>query len=270
MPTLPGSGPDADRPSNPDIFDISGRTALVTGSTRGIGRALATGLSRAGCTVIVHGRDADKAAAVATEISAETGTPTDACGFDITDPAAVGAGVEELLGRVGPIDILVNNAGVQHRQPFLELDPADFDKVIAGNLTASFLVAQKLAGPMAERGWGRIVNVGSLTSSLARSTIVPYATSKGGVAMLTRGMCAELAQFGVCVNAIAPGFFKTEMNQALIDDPEFDGWLKKRTPAGRWGEVDELVPAVRFLVSDAARFVNGQVIYVDGGFTAVM
>ncbi|MBA8816811.1 gluconate 5-dehydrogenase [Microbacterium halimionae] len=253
-----------------DIFDISGQLALVTGSTRGLGRSLATGLAKAGARVIVHGRSADAAAQTAAEISEESGTPAVSVAFDVTDAAAVEAGVGELIAAHGVPSILVNNAGVQRRAPIAEFAVSDWDDIIAANLNGVFYVSRFVAPAMIERGSGKIVNVASVQSLLARQTIAPYSASKGGVVQLTKGMAADLARHGIQVNALSPGYFATEMNRDLVDDPEFSGWLTQRTPAQRWGDFAELDGALRFLVSDASSFVSGQNIFVDGGMTAVV
>ena len=190
--------------------------------------------------------------------------------FDVTDAQAVKAGVEALVAAYGLPDILVNNAGLQSRAPFADFDPGNWDAVLATNLSSAFYVSNALARPMSERGAGKIVNIGSVQSLLARETIVPYGASKGGVVMLTKGMAADLARYGIQVNCISPGYFQTDMNTALWQDPDFDAWIKKRTPAARWGQLDELVGTLVYLCSDAASFVSGQNIFVDGGMTSVV
>ena len=253
-----------------DLFDLAGRSALVTGSSRGIGRALARGLLAAGARVVVHGRDPDGAAATAAELAEETGGATLVSTFDLTDAAAVDAGVAEVERRWGPPDVLVNNAGIQRRAAFLDFRVEDWDDLVATNLTGAFLVGQRVARGMVARGSGKIVNVGSVQSRLARPGITPYAATKGGIAMLTRGMCADLGPHGIQANALAPGYVATELTAALVADAGFTAWVAGRTPAGRWGEVDDLVGALVFLASRASDFVNGQVLYVDGGMTAVV
>ncbi|MEQ1737698.1 MAG: SDR family oxidoreductase, partial [Rhodoglobus sp.] len=240
----------------------------VTGSTRGIGRALATGLASAGARVVIHGRDRQTIDAVRAELEA-SGAQTLGAGFDVTDAEAVAAGIATLEADA-PIDILVNNAGIQRRAPFLDFTVADWDELIATNLTSAFLVGQAVARGMVDRGHGKIVNIGSVQSRLGRPSIAAYAATKGGIAMLTRGMCADLAGSGIQVNALAPGYFATDLTKALVDDVEFSTWLAKRTPAGRWGETHELVGTLLYLSSAASDFVNGQIIYVDGGMTAVV
>jgi gluconate 5-dehydrogenase len=255
-------------PDNP--FDLSGRTALVTGSSRGIGLALARGLLRAGARVMIHGRNTAQAASTAASLAAETGGDTKVSTFDITDPAAVDDGIAEIEAAWGTPDILVNNAGIQRRAPFLEFTVADWDDLVATNLTSAFLVSQRVARGMVERGSGKIINIGSVQSKLARPSIAPYCATKGGIVMLTKGLCADLGPQGVQVNALAPGYFATELTSALVANPEFTDWVRSRTPAGRWGNVEDLVGGVIYLASAASDFVNGQTIYVDGGMTAVV
>ncbi|HTL41042.1 MAG TPA: SDR family oxidoreductase [Pseudolysinimonas sp.] len=251
-----------------DLFDVAGTTALVTGSTRGIGRALAEGLAQAGARVVIHGRDQSAIDRVRAELE-QTGATTLGASFDVTDPDAVVAGIAAIEDEA-PLGILVNNAGMQRRAPFLDFTVADWNELVATNLTSAFLVGQAVARGMVARGSGKIINIGSVQSRLGRPGITPYAATKGGIAMLTRGMCADLAGSGIQVNALAPGYFATELTQALVDDPEFSAWVAKRTPAGRWGETRELVGTLLFLASPASDFVNGQVIFVDGGMTAVV
>lgn len=251
-------------------FDLGGRTALVTGSSRGIGRALAQGLLEAGARVVIHGRDAATTELMASELRSATGGETLASVFDVTEREQVARGVAEIEEQWGVPDILVNNAGVQCRAPFLEFAKDDWDHLLATNLTSAFLVGQQVGRGMAERGSGKIVNIGSVQSLLARPGIAPYGATKGGVVMLTKGMCADLAPHGIQVNALAPGYFETELTAALVADEKFTAWVTSRTPAGRWGKVEDLVGALIFLASPASEFVNGQVLYVDGGMTAVV
>ena len=252
------------------LFDLSGRTALVTGSSRGIGMALAEGLLVAGARVIVHGRDRSRADATALALSQATGGETGVAAFDVTDAGEVDRGACEIERVWGVPDILVNNAGIQRRNPILEFTKADWDDLVATNLTSVFLVGQRIARGMAARGSGKIVNIGSVQSRLARPGIAPYSATKGGLVMLTRGMCADLAPSGIQANALAPGYFVTELTAALVDDADFTQWVESRTPAGRWGRVQDLVGSLVFLSSSASDFVNGQVLYVDGGMTAVV
>ncbi|WP_270935616.1 glucose 1-dehydrogenase [Falsiroseomonas oryzae] len=252
----------------PELFDLSGRRALVTGGGQGIGLALARALAGAGATVVLNGRNAGKLQQAA-EALAAAGHAAEIAPFDVTDPEAVQAGVAAVLAR-GDIDILVNNAGIQRRAPLQDFPEETWRELMRTNLDAVFYVAKAVAQHMIARGRGRIINICSVQSELGRPGIAPYAASKGAVRMLTRGMCADWAKHGLQVNGIAPGYFATEMNRALVEDAAFSDWVSKRTPAGRWGRVEELGGAAVFLASDAASFVNGQVLFVDGGMTAVV
>lgn len=246
-----------------DLFDLTGRRALVTGSSQGIGLALARGLAARGAEVVLNGRDADKLAAAAAGLAGARQLP-----IDVTDHAAVRAAVDGFEREVGPIDILVNNAGMQHRMP-LEEFPADaFERLLRTNISSVFNVGQAVARHMIGRGAGKIINIASVQTALARPGIAPYTATKGAVANLTKGMATDWARYGLQCNAIAPGYFETPLNKALVEDPAFTAWLEARTPAGRWGRVEELVGACIFLASQASSFVNGHVLYVDGGITA--
>ncbi|MEU6385382.1 SDR family oxidoreductase [Streptomyces bauhiniae] len=249
------------------LFDISGRTALVTGSSRGIGLALARGLAEAGCTVVLNGRDGDRLARAAAELP--DGLVHTAV-FDVTDGPSVAAGIAGVEERVGPLDILVNNAGMQLRAPLLEFTDSDWHRVLDTNLTSAFLTGREAARRMTERGHGKIVNVCSLQSEVVRPGIAPYAAAKGALKMLTKGMCADWGPYGVQVNGLGPGYIETELTRPLVEDAEFSAWVRGRTPAGRWGRTEDLVGALLFLVSPAADFVTGQVLYVDGGMTSVL
>ena len=251
------------------LFDLAGRTALVTGSSRGLGRAIAEGLAEAGARIIVNGTRAATVDDAVRQLCA-SGHQAEACAFDVTDEAAIVAGFGDLDARGIEVDILVNNAGIQFRKPMLELATDDWRRVIETNLTSAFVIGREAARRMVPRGRGKIINIGSLTSSLARATIAPYAVAKGGIKLLTQAMTAEWAASGIQANAIGPGYMITDMNQALIDNPAFDAWVKGRTPAKRWGKPDELVGTAVFLASSASDYVNGQIIYVDGGMLAVL
>ncbi|MDQ0751872.1 gluconate 5-dehydrogenase [Streptomyces africanus] len=251
-------------------FDIAGKTALVTGSSRGIGKALAAGLLEAGCTVVLNGRDGVALETTRAEFAALHGDRVHAAAFDATDPAAVAAGVAGIEEETGPIAILVNNTGAQHRSPLLEFTDEDWHRLLDTNLTSAFLVGREVARRMAPRGHGKIVNICSLQSEVVRPGIAPYAATKGGLKMLTKGMCADLGPLGIQVNGIGPGYFDTELTSALVADEEFSAWVRGRTPAGRWGTVEDLVGALIFLSSPASDFVNGQVLYVDGGMLSVL
>jgi gluconate 5-dehydrogenase len=252
------------------VFDVTGTAALVTGSSRGIGLALARGLAEAGATVVLNGRDGHAVAHARDALAAETGATVHAVPFDVTDSAEVVAGVARAEALAGPLDALVNNAGMQFRHDLLDFPLEQWHRLLATNLTSAFLVGREVAGRMVARGRGSIVNVCSVQSELARPGIAPYAATKGALKMLTKGMCAELAPHGLAVNGLAPGYFDTDLTEALVSDPEFDRWLRARTPAGRWGDVRELIGPLLFLVSPAASFVNGQILYVDGGLLAVV
>ncbi len=254
--------------TNP-LFDLSGKTALVTGSTRGLGRAMVEGLARAGAAVVVNGTKPAGVAAAVAELRA-AGFDANGVSFDVTDEAAIVAAFEGFDKAGTAIDILVNNAGIQFRKPMLELATADWRRVVETNLTGAFVIGREAARRMVARGAGKIVNIGSLMSECARATVAPYTVSKGGIKMLTRAMAAEWAASGIQANAIGPGYMVTEMNQALIDNPDFDAWVKGRTPSKRWGNPEELVGAAVFLASPASNYVNGQIIYVDGGMLSVL
>ena len=249
------------------LFDLAGCRALVTGSSQGIGNALARGLAEAGARIVVNGRDRDRLAEAADALKGE-GHAVESLPFDVTDHAEVRAAIDGFEETHGAIDILVNNAGMQHRTPLEDFPAEAFDRLMRTNVTSVFNVGQAVARHMIGRGRGRIVNIASVQSALARPGIAPYTASKGAVANLTKGMATDWAQHGLQVNAIAPGYFDTPLNKALVEDPDFCAWLEKRTPAGRWGKVEELVGACVFLTSDAASFVNGHTLYVDGGITA--
>ena len=250
------------------LFDLSGRRALITGSGQGIGLALARALGHAGAVVVLNGRDTAKLQRAASTLQAE-GIATEMAAFDVTDHVAVLAGIAAIERDAGPIDILVNNAGIQRRAPLQDFAVETWHEVMRSNLDSVFFVGQAVARAMIPRGRGKIINVCSVQSELGRASIAPYAASKGAVKMLTKGMCADWARHGLQVNGLGPGYFATELTKALVDDAAFTDWLCKRTPAGRWGQVEELGGAMVFLASAASDFVNGQVIYVDGGFLAV-
>jgi gluconate 5-dehydrogenase len=248
------------------LFDLSGRRALVTGSSQGIGFAIAAGLADHGASIVLNGRDQAKLQAAAERLR-KIGHEVAVAPFDVTDAKAVQSGVSAIERDVGPIDILVNNAGMQFRSPLEEFPVERWEQLLKTNVSSAFYVGQAVARHMIERRQGKIINIASVQSELARPGIAPYTATKGAVRNLTRGMCTDWAHYGVQINAIAPGYFKTPLNQALVDNPEFSSWLEKRTPAGRWGDVEELVGAAVFLSSKASSFVNGHTLYVDGGIT---
>ena len=251
-------------------FDITQRIALITGSSRGIGKALATGLAEAGAVVVLNARNAEALTVTADEIRDATGATVHARPFDVTDPASVADGIADIEDTVGPLAICVNNAGMQKRAPFVDFTDDDWNSLLATNLTSTFLVGREVARRMKPRGRGKIINIASLQAEVSRPGIAPYAATKGAIKMLTRGMCADLAGSGICVNAIGPGYFDTELTAALVADETFSDWVRGRTPAGRWGQVEDLVGTLIYLSSDASAFVNGQIVYVDGGMLSVL
>ena len=251
------------------LFDLTGKTALVTGSSRGLGFAIAEGLAQAGATVILNGVNEERLKAAAEGLTAE-GHTVRALAFNVCDEAAVVAAFEALDAEGVAVDILVNNAGIQYRKPMVELDTADWQRVIDTNLTSAFVVGREAAKRMIPRGKGKVINIGSLTSDLARATVIPYTVAKGGIKNLTKGMAAEWGEHGINANAIGPGYMITDMNEALIANPEFDAWVKGRTPQRRWGKPEELVGTAVFLAAPASDYVNGQLIFVDGGMVSVL
>lgn len=249
------------------MFDLSGRRALITGSSQGIGFALAAGLANAGASVILNGRDESKLQQAADKL-ADEGADVTRLAFDVTNHDAARTAIDTFEASTGPIDICVNNAGMQHRMQLEEFPPEAFEKLLQTNITSVFNVGQAVARHMIKRKAGKIINIASVQTSLARPSIAPYTATKGAVGNLTKGMATDWAKYGLQCNAIAPGYFDTPLNAALVADPEFSAWLEKRTPAGRWGKVEELQGACIFLSSSASSFVNGQTIFVDGGITA--
>jgi len=250
-------------------FDLTGRIALVTGSYRGLGFAIARGLAAAGARVILNGRNADALAGAASVLAGE-GLAADIALFDVTDAAAIRRGIDDATRRIGPIDVLINNAGIQRRHALVDFPQHDWDAIIATNLTAPYLVSQAVLPQMIEAKRGKIIHIASLMSELARPSVVPYIAAKGGIRQLTRGMAVELAPHNIQVNAIAPGYFATEMNRALLDDAKFTAWVKARTPAGRWGEPEEISGLAVFLASSAANYVTGQMVMIDGGMSVAL
>lgn len=254
-------------PNGTELFNLSGARALITGSSQGIGFALARGLAEAGADIVVNGRDPDKLARAAEELS-KTGRTVHSLAFDVTDHGAARAAVDAFEAETGPIDILVNNAGMQHRTPLEDFPPEAFEQLLRTNVSSVFNVGQAVGRHMIARGRGKIINIASVQTALARPGIAPYTTTKGAVGNLTKGMATDWARHGLQCNAIAPGYFDTPLNAALVADKDFSAWLEGRTPAGRWGRVEELVGACIFLSSPASSFVNGHTLYVDGGITA--
>jgi gluconate 5-dehydrogenase len=249
------------------LFDLTGRTALITGSSKGIGYAIAGALASAGARVVLNARNAQALEQARAALSAD-GFEVHAAAFDVTDAEAVEAGVASVEAQVGPIDILVNNAGMQHRGAFAEFPIDAWHKITTTNIDSVFLVGRAVAQRMIQRKAGKIINVCSVQSELGRPGIAPYAATKGAVKMLTKGMAIDLGKYGIQVNGLGPGYFKTELTQSLVADEAFTTWLNGRTPAGRWGDVQELGGAAIFLASSASSFVNGHILYVDGGITA--
>jgi gluconate 5-dehydrogenase len=253
------------------IFDLTGKIALITGSSRGIGNSIATGLAEAGATVVLNGIDETRLNAAHSALADRVGTQRVAArAFDVVDETAVRDAVEAVEREVGPIDILVNNAGIQHRELMLEISVEDWRRVIDVDLTSAFIVGRTVASGMVSRGRGKIVNVCSVQTDLARPTIGAYTAAKGALRNLTRAMTAEWAGRGLQINGIAPGYIHTEMTQNLVDDQDFNAWILGRIPARRWGRVEDLNGPAVFLASDASDYVNGQVLFVDGGMTVVV
>ncbi|USU07965.1 SDR family oxidoreductase [Sphingomonadaceae bacterium OTU29MARTA1] len=252
-----------------DLFNLDGRTALITGGSRGIGYAIADALSAAGARVVLNARSQpplDEAAATLRAL----GRTVDVAAFDVTDGSAVTDAVTKIESDVGPIDILVNNAGIQRRNPLDQFDDTDWHDLMRTNVDSVYFASKAVGRHMIVRGHGKIINIGSVQCELARPGIAPYTATKGAVRNLTRGLCADWARHGLQINAIAPGYFATPLNKALVEDPAFDGWLRQRTPAGRWGQLKDLHGAAVFLASSASDFINGQTIFVDGGIVSVI
>ena len=252
------------------LFDLTGKTALVTGSSDGLGFGMARALAAAGAAVVLNGRDEKKLAAAAKSVQAD-GRRVFTRAFDVADEKAVLAAFEHFDAEGLPIDILVNNAGNQLRKPMVDVTTSEWRGILETHLTAAFQVGREAARRMIARGrGGKIINIGSLASAVARKTIAPYTAAKGGIKMLTQSMAAEWAAHGIQANAIGPGYIATEMTKPLMNDAKFDAWVKGRTPSGRWGNPDDLIGVTVFLASPASDYVNGQIIYVDGGLLAVM
>ena len=249
-----------------ELFNLKGKKTLITGSSQGIGYALAKGLDAAGAEIILNGRNKDKLDQAAKSLTPKHNLYQ--LSFDVTDQNETNKAINKFENEIGPIEILINNAGMQYRTP-LEDFPADmFEQLLKTNISSVFNVSQAVARHMIKRSSGKIINIASVQTSLARPGIAPYTATKGAVGNLTKGMATDWAKYGLQCNAIAPGYFDTPLNAALVSDKDFTAWLEKRTPAGRWGEVEELVGASIFLSSNASSFVNGHTLYVDGGITA--
>ena len=252
-----------------NLFDLSGRTALITGASRGIGFASAEALAAAGARVILNGRSASSLDETAQRLR-QSGAQVETSVFDVTNAAQAAAAIQLIEESIGPIDILVNNAGIQRRAPLDQFKDSDWRELMATNLDSVYYVSKAVAPHMIARGRGKIINIGSVQCELARPGIAPYTASKGAVKNLTKGMCADWARHGLQINALGPGYFATPLNKALVEDPVFDEWLRKRTPAGRWGKLEDLHGVAVFLASGASDFINGQTIYVDGGILSVI
>ncbi|WP_319518199.1 SDR family oxidoreductase [uncultured Martelella sp.] len=252
-----------------EMFDLSGKVAFISGSSRGIGFAIAEAFADAGATVVINGRKQESLLEAQSRLS-DKGYSIHVMPFDVTDPQSVSAGIAKVENEIGPVDIAVNNAGIQRRAPFTEISEEIWRDVMETNLNAVFFVGREVAARMVPRKSGKIINICSLASEVGRPSIVPYTTAKGAVRMLTKGMCCELAGHNIQINGIGPGYFRTELNTDLYENREFNEWVCSRTPAGRWGELDELKGVAVFLASGASSFMNGQVIYVDGGLLSGM
>jgi gluconate 5-dehydrogenase len=254
--------------TNP-LFDLTGKVALITGSYQGLGLAIARGLGQAGATIVLNGRNEGKLRQSVSRLSQE-GLEVSGCCFDVSNSPQIRERVSALEREIGQVNILVNNAGIQRRSPLEQFEEAIWREVLETNLTGVFLVTQQIVQSMITRRSGKIINICSLMCEMGRPTVGAYTAAKGGVKMLTKAMAVEWGKYNIQVNGIGPGYFATEMNRPLKETPQFDSWIKSRTPAGRWGEPEELVGAAIFLASRASDFVNGQIIYVDGGILAAL
>jgi gluconate 5-dehydrogenase len=252
-----------------ELFSLQGKVALVTGSYQGLGLVLARGLAQAGATIVLNGRSQEKLDTAKAELAKE-GLAVHGYAFDVTNSSQIRESVPKIEDEVGPIDILVNNAGIQRRAPLDQIEETVWRDVIDTNLTGIFLVTKQVVQGMIARKSGKIINIGSLQCEVSRNTIGPYATSKGGVRMLTKAMATDWGKYNIQVNAIGPGYYLSEMTRPLAEDPQFDSWLKARTPMGRWGDQQELIGAAIFLASKASSFVTGHIMYVDGGILATI
>jgi gluconate 5-dehydrogenase len=249
------------------MFSLNGKTALITGSSRGLGLVIARGLGKAGAKIILNGRN-EESLVEARRICINNGIETDYIIFDVFNEMQVRDQINHIEQKSGGVDILVNNAGIHKRKPLTDMNMEEWQTVLDVNLTGAFLVAREIVKGMIRRSHGKIINICSLMSEIGRETTGNYTAAKGGLKMLTKAMAVEWAKFNIQVNGIGPGYFLTDLTKPLSEDSEFDSWLKKRTPAGRWGDPEELVGTAVFLASEASNFINGQIIYVDGGFLA--
>jgi len=252
-----------------ELFDLTGKVALVTGSYQGLGLAIARGLGQAGARIVLNGRSEEKLQRAISLLSGE-GLKVSGCCFDVSNTTQVQEKITALERDTGRIDILVNNAGIQRRSPLEQFEERVWREVLDTNLTGLFLVTKQVVQGMIGRRSGKIINICSLMCEMGRPTVGAYTAAKGGVKMLTKAMALEWGKHNIQVNGIGPGYITTEMNRPLMEDPKFDAWIRSRTPMGRWGEPKELVGAAVFLTSHASDFVTGQVIYVDGGILAAL
>ncbi len=251
-----------------ELFDLSGKVALITGGTHGIGMAVGISLGKAGAKICVNGRSDDKLAQCKSEY-AKAGVEVYTINFDVTDEVAVDKGISTIEEKLGPVDILVNNAGIIKRIPILDLKVDDFREVIDIDLVAPFIVAKRVAPKMIERRSGKIINMCSMMSVYGRNSVSAYASAKGGLKLLTANMCCEWAKYNVQINGIGPGYIATPQTAPIREGAHpFNDLVMTRTPANRWGEPEDVGNAALFLASKAADFVNGQVLYVDGGILA--
>jgi gluconate 5-dehydrogenase len=251
------------------MFRLDNKLALVTGSSAGIGYALADALASAGAAVVLNGRNKDSVSRSADRLRT-LGHSIYEMPFDVTHNEEVERAIESIELNIGPIEILVNNAGMQHRAPLHEFPEAMWHEMMHLNMDSVFYLSKAVALKMIPRSKGKIINICSVQSELGRPNIAPYTASKGAVKMLTKGMAIDWGRYGLCVNGLGPGYFKTELTETLVQDEKFTAWLTSRTPSGRWGEVSELGGAIIFLASEASNFVNGHILYVDGGVTATL
>jgi len=256
-------------PALENLFGLKGKTALITGSSQGIGLAVAHALASAGARIVLNGRDEQRLSDAAAAMS-DQGFDVSQSRFDVTQRGQVVAAVDQVVEDLGQIDILVNNAGMQHRTPLEDFAEERWRALLATNLDSVFFVGQAVAKHMIQNGGGKIINVCSVQSEMGRPGIAPYSASKGAVKMLTKGMCIDWGKYNIQVNGLGPGYFKTKLNEALVEDADFSQWLTNRTPAGRWGDIDELSGAAVFLASPASNFVTGHILYVDGGVTSCL
>ncbi|SKC87616.1 gluconate 5-dehydrogenase [Ohtaekwangia koreensis] len=252
------------------LFDLTGKRALITGGTHGLGMAMAKGLGLAGAKLIINGHSPDKMKDALASYEKE-GIAATGYLFDVTSDQAVKEGIDKIEKEQGPIDILVNNAGIIKRIPILDMEVADFQQVINVDLVGPFIVSKHVGKYMVQRKAGKIINICSMMSELGRNTVTAYAAAKGGLKMLTKNMATEWAKYNIQVNGIGPGYFATEQTAPIrVDGHPFNEFIINRTPAARWGDPDDLMGAAIFLSSAASDFVNGQIIYVDGGILATI